>query len=202
MPVDKQRLGIFCVEGNWSADRRYSGSIRPVIELISNMGLLDLNHRPPIHRDVCTRAEFRKLVNEWASLYDDYKIAYFASHGDAGAIVLDEDDDEYVSLEELGALLNGTCHGRVLFLGGCATLHVSRHEIDALFRSSGARAICGYEKPVNTIAAAALETAFFGTLAEKALTSSRLGDGLAAFEKTRFYQSVGIDLGFWIWHDR
>lgn len=71
-----------------------------------------------------------------------------------------------------------------------------------MFRTSGARGICGYEKPVNTIAAAALETALFGTLAEKALTSSRFGDGLAAFEKTRFYRSVGIELGFWIWHDR
>ncbi|GAC1635610.1 MAG: hypothetical protein NVS4B2_23190 [Chloroflexota bacterium] len=202
MGADKRGLSMFCVERNWAADRRYSGSIRPVIELISNMGLLDLNERPPIHRDVCTRAEFVKLVDEWAGQYDDYKVAYFASHGDAGAIILDEDDDEYVSLEELGALLDGTCHGRVPFLGGCATLHVSRQEIDELFRSSGARAICGYEKPVDTIAAAALETAFFGTLAQKALTSSRLGDGLPAFEKTRFYRSVGVDLGFWIWHDR
>lgn len=38
MTTEKEPLGVFCVEGNWSADRRYSGSIRPVIELISNMG--------------------------------------------------------------------------------------------------------------------------------------------------------------------
>lgn len=196
-------LGLFCLEANWDWDRRYSGSIKPVIELLKNMDLFDLKKRPPIYRDVCTYAEFEKLIDEWARYYRKYRVAYIASHGSEGQIVLDEDDpDAVVSLEELADLLEGRCYGRVLFLGGCATMHIPRREVQALFKETRARAICGYEKSVDTIHAAALEAAFFGALADAAWRSNRIGTGLAAFKKTRFYQHIGPELGFWIWHER
>jgi hypothetical protein len=68
-------LGLFCLEGNWDWDRRYSGSIRPVIELLKNLELFDLKRRPPIYRDVCTYEEFRKLAEEWAFDYPQYRVA-------------------------------------------------------------------------------------------------------------------------------
>jgi hypothetical protein len=116
---------------------------------------------------------------------------------------LDKDDPgAALSLDELADMLEGACGGRILFLGGCATLHIPRREVSALFRKTRARAICGYEKSVNTLHAAALEAAFFGELAEAARRSNRIGTGLTAFEKTRFYRDIGPELGFWIWHNR
>lgn len=197
-----EALGLFCLEGNWDRDLTYSGSIKPVIELLKNMACFDLNERPPIYRDVCTYDEFKKLTTTWGREYDGYRAAYFASHGAEGVIALDEDADAYVELEELGEMLRGQCHGRVLFLGGCSTLGVPRKRIDDLFTATDARAICGYSKPVDTIHAAALETVFFGVLAEHAKSSSRIGDGLSAFADTRMYQHVAPELGFWIWDPR
>jgi hypothetical protein len=59
-------LGLFCLEGNRDLDRRYSGSIKPVIELLANMELFDQNRRPPIYSDVCTWAEVEKLAQSGA----------------------------------------------------------------------------------------------------------------------------------------
>jgi hypothetical protein len=195
-------LGLFCLEGNWDQDLTYSGSIRPVIELLKNMGLFDLNERPPIYRDVCTYEEFRKLTTSWGNEYDDYRAAYFASHGDEGVIVLDKSENAYVELEELAEMLRGRCRGRVLFLGGCSTLGVPQKRIDDLFRLTRARAVCGYRKQVDTIHAAALETVFFGELADHARRSSRIGDGLSAFARTRMFRHIAPELGFSIWDDR
>jgi hypothetical protein len=192
------RLEIFCLEGNWSTDLTYSGSIRPVLEVLRNLDYVDQNHAPPIYRDACTRHEFEVLISRWAKDYGDYRVAYIASHGAPGIISLDH--GESIDLEDLAALLEGKCEGRILFFGGCATLGVSRQRVAAFLKRTRARAICGYSKPVDVLDAVAFEIMFFGTLARRAVTSSRIGDGLTEFARSRQYRAVAPGLGFWI-HD-
>jgi hypothetical protein len=167
----------------------YQASLKGILEMLKSWEVID----DFIYHNASTTEEFSKVAGRWASEYDDYRVAYFASHGDSGRIWLD--DDVSVSLEQLSELLAGDCHGRLIHLGGCSTLATGRKSIEAFLKSTNARAVCGYTEDVDTIDAAALEMVLISELANK----TRIGDGLNAFCKHPVFKSLGGRLGFEIW---
>lgn len=89
-----REFGVFFLEGEWDLGELGSESLSGAMETLLSCGVLD----DLVHRDVCTVAEFEKLARRWAFESADYfDLAYFASHGSAGRMWLD--DDESVSLQ-------------------------------------------------------------------------------------------------------
>jgi hypothetical protein len=189
--VDPGFFGVFCLEGQWFSELDYQASLRGMLDMLKSWEVID----DFIYRDVGTAEEFRKFAERWAGEQDylDYRIAYFASHGDSGRIWLDSDVS--VALPDLSKILEGRCHGQLIHLGGCSTLATGRREIGDFLRRTSARAVCGYTEDVDTIEAAALEMVWISELANK----TRIGDGLNAFCKHPIFESVGRKLGFEIW---
>ncbi len=180
---------VFCLEGQWfDDDLEAPATLRGVLELLKSWGRIDY-----IYRDVSTVAEFERYAARWASEYAQYKMAYFASHGDAGQVWLS--DDASVPLERLGDLLEGRCAGRLIHLGGCSTLSIRPAAIRDFLTATGARAVCGYTTDVDTIEAAALEMLLMHELACK----TKLGNALNALEDHRYYPGLRNALGFEIW---
>lgn len=189
--LSKSDFGVFCLEGQWLEDLSAKASMRGLLELLKDWEIID----DFIHRDVATEAEFCKFASRWGGdrQYAGYRLAYFASHGSSSQIWLDDDDS--VSIEQLGDLLQGQCHGRVIHLGGCSTLAARRSAIEAFQDITDARAVCGYTEDVDTIEAAALELLLITTLA----SYDQIGHGLNAFEKHPVFKSLGSRLGFEMW---
>jgi hypothetical protein len=187
--VRERAFGVFCLEGQWLDDLSEKASLRGLLEMLNSWGVVD----DFIHRDVGTVEEFCKFAGRWGEEYEDYELAYFASHGSSSHIWLDSDAS--VSLEQLGELLEDQCHGRVIHLGGCSTLDTRRSAIEDLRAASGARAVCGYTEDVDTIEAAALEMLLMTTLG----SYDQVGHALNAFEKHPVSKALGGRLGFEIW---
>lgn len=180
---------VFCLEGQWFEDLEYQASLRGILDLLKSWEVID----DFIFRDVGTAEEFRKFAGRWANEYDDYLLAYFASHGSGGHIWLD--GDVCVSISEVAAILEGACKGRVVHLGGCSTLKTRDGAVAEFLAQTGARAVCGYTADVDTVEAAALEMMLIEALASR----SRIGDGLNAFVKSTAFKGLGRDLGFVVW---
>lgn len=62
--------GIFCLEGEWDSDLTRRLSVRPVLELLEQLGVA-----PWIHRDVATVSEFQYYLAKWVSdEYEDFPV--------------------------------------------------------------------------------------------------------------------------------
>jgi hypothetical protein len=55
--------------------------------------------------------------------------------------------------------------GKVLYLGSCASLHVSQGRLRGLRESTGAKAVCGYTKHVDWFAAGGFDVMLLSALA-------------------------------------
>jgi hypothetical protein len=185
----EQGFKVFCLEGQWFEDLEYKASLRGILDLLKSWEVIE----DFIFRDVGTTEEFRKFAGLWATDYDDYELAYFASHGSGGHIWLDQDVG--LAMSEVAAILEDSCEGRVVHLGGCSTLKTRNAAVDEFLSQTRARAVCGYVRDVDTVEAAALEMLLIEELARK----RRVGDGLNAFVKSSAFESIGRDLGFVIW---
>lgn len=82
-----QEFKVFCLEGQWFENLEYKASLRGILDLLKSWDVID----DFIFRDVGTADEFRKYAGLWATEYQDYSLAYFASHGSGGHIWLDSD---------------------------------------------------------------------------------------------------------------
>jgi len=150
--------GIFCLEGEWSADLRERMSVRPILALLEHLGIAD-----SIHRDVATMDEFEYYVSKWQlKRYADYKVLYLAMHGDAGSVYLGRDQ---VSLDDLEETMRGACSGKVIYFGSCLTLKGDPKRLQQLARVTGARAVVGYRRSVPWLECAAFEVLLLDRLA-------------------------------------
>ena len=151
--------GIFCLEGEWNPEDLSSRtSVEPILDLLERLGLATT-----IHRDVATTAELTFYLGKWVQRrYVRYPILYLACDGDAGALWLGSDG---IGFDELAALLEGKCAGRTLLFGACLTLKLPDEDLLGFVRRTGAKAVVGYEKPVDWLDSAAFETLLLERLA-------------------------------------
>jgi hypothetical protein len=166
-----EKKGIFCLEGEWSADLKKTSTVRPILELMSQE---TFNRVPYIHRDVATEGELAFYLSKWTlRKYDGYPILYLAIHGDPGLIYVGHRRGRRaVHLERLAELLRDKCRGRIIVFASCGTLRVNVRTLRLFLKETGAVAICGYRVDVGWIDATAFELLLLAAMQENAFTAS------------------------------
>lgn len=150
------RLGIFCLEGDWDNNLRVKTSVRPMLELLENMGTADF-----IHRDCGTSGELDFYLSRWSlKRYANYRLGYLAFHGYQGHL----DIGEGLSIRGLGERLRGKLAGRVVHLGSCSVMDAPPSELTNFLRMTKAKAISGYAQDVDWTRSAAFDLLLFGEL--------------------------------------
>ena len=118
-------------------------------------------------------------MGRFASLAE-YRVGYLAVHGERGAVRVGR---HKLTLEHLAAwssLDAVRAHsdedlddpewtvdlsGKVLYLGSCSSLRVSRDRLEVLRRTTGARLVCGYTKDVEWFASGGFDVMLLSALA-------------------------------------
>jgi hypothetical protein len=130
---------------------------------------------PYIHRDVATRDELEYYLRTWVQRkLARYPILYLAFHGDPNQIHLGDQrlSENTVTLDDLAALLEGRCHGRIIYFASCATLKLHGNSIRAFLRQTNALAVCGYRGMVDWLDATVFELIVFSAMQRNAATVS------------------------------
>jgi|TARA_B100001964_G_C14019267_1_gene503056 hypothetical protein len=154
--------GVFAFEGDWYEDLRDKDSVRPTLETLRDVRLVDF-----IHRRIGTTEELKYYVDKWlggesAENYDDYLIGYFAFHGEQGLVSPGGGD---VSLDQISSWIKGRAQGRTLYFGSCSMLDLETKEIKSFLRSTKARAVVGFTKDVGWLESAAYDLILLDALA-------------------------------------
>jgi len=145
------RLGIFCLEGEWSINLAERISVEPSLELLERLKVAKY-----LHRDYATKGELEYYLSRHRQArYSSYKVLFFAAHGAPGCISLDR--RESVRLDELAAMIGPSCDGKVIYFGSCSILKVLDEQITEFAKQTRARAIVGYRKDVDWLDSAAFE---------------------------------------------
>lgn len=159
-------------------------SVLPTLELLQRMGVVE----EFAHRHVLGADEFRNYLS-WRGVgrrTAKYGVIYLAFHGSGQGLRVGASD---VSLDELAELL-GPVPGVVVHLGSCSVLRSKEVEVRRFLKATGAQMVSGYERDVEWMDSAALDTAWLGYLAEY----PRVGDAERYFRLR--YSSV-IDYLKW-----
>lgn len=153
LPAVARRVppGVFCLEGPWSSRLTDRSTVRPLLELLDNLGLIRF-----IHRDAATLEEFSQHLRRWLQRqYQAYGLGWLAFHGDPGGIYVGR---RFVTLEQIAGIAGPRCARRILFFGSCGTLEVSEPRLRSFLQATRARAVCGYtEQEVGWLESAAFE---------------------------------------------
>ena len=166
--------GVFCVESQWSDRFDDPATVRPILELLRNQGIIRY-----AYRDVARVEEFEHYLATWAQkAQDGYPIAYFGFHGEPGCINLSGEKMPY-TLEQLGDRFEGKFAGRTLYFASCSTLDVPLAQARALMLKTGANAICGYTKEIDWLESAAFDL----TLIDYLITYTRPADRFQKLQK-------------------
>ncbi len=145
------KKSVFCLEGNWTPDLRKRSSVRAVLEFLSANCELDY-----IHRDCGTIEELAYYLRKWPQRrYQGYTIGYMAFHGKPG--ILQVDETQHLTLEELGDLLANKCRNRILHFGSCNALDVDRERIVSFLDTTGCLCMCGYRERVDWVSSSAFD---------------------------------------------
>ena len=169
-PPSSTSKGIFCLEGNWRGKLHKGSSVEPILELLR---LWDPYYVPYVRRDVATRAEFEYYLSLF--VYNNiaaYPIVYLAFHGNSSELTIGDQRhaENRVSVAELGGMLAGRCHGRIIYFGSCNTLELHGNAINAFLRKTSALAVCGYRRDVEWLEATAFELVVLSAMQMYAMT--------------------------------
>lgn len=183
------RGGVFCIEGQWERDMTSRGSVLPTLELLERIQSIRY-----IHKDVATAQELMYYLDRWTlKQYDDYKVGFFALHGEPERLLLTEHNhhDNSVELDEVGEALAGHCKNRRIFFGSCAVLKAPERALTDFLDRTGASLICGYTKVVDWVEAAAFET----VLLDRLVNGRRVDSAESTMRSARF-AAFANHLGF------
>ena len=163
--AESQYTGVFAFEGDWEQDLRDKSSMKPTLKTLHH--LTETGGFKFIHRRIDTAGELEYYVDKWLGEtpeenYDDYRVGYFAFHGEEGHISPGEGD---VSLKRLGTWIKGRAQGRIIYFSSCSTLNLETKEIKSFLRSTKARAVVGFTKNVNWIESTAFDLVLLDALA-------------------------------------
>jgi hypothetical protein len=153
------RGGVFCIEGQWHRDLNERGSVLPTLELLERLGQIRF-----IHKDAATSDELFYFLNRWLlRQYADYRVGFFAMHGEPGQLNLT--DWHSVDLDDVAAQMAGRCEGKRLYFGSCSVLRASDARLQDFLAETGAALICGFTREVDWVESAAFETVLLDVLA-------------------------------------
>lgn len=178
-PLKRDR--VFCLEESvWSDAKGLSDqtSVLPTLELLERMSVVS----EFVHRHALGATEFDNYL-EWRRSdrrVRTYGTVYFAFHGTPRGLSI---GGSAVSLDLLAERL-GSLAGGVVHLGSCSVLRQNEEAAARFLRLTGARMVTGYEREIDWLDSAALDTAWLGYVA----SHKRLGDALRYF-KSR-YRSI------------
>ena len=138
------KKNIFCLEGDWQRDLRDKSSIyAALVFLHSNV---DVKY---IYKQCGTRQNLQYYISEWKQKkYDAYSIGYLAFHGEAGSIQV---GNKFISLDELGNMMEDSCQGRIIHFGSCKTLDTDDQTIIRFLEKTKAICVCGYQKDIDFV---------------------------------------------------
>jgi len=180
--VASARKGVFCLEGAWERRLDDRMSVLPTLEMIERLRLARY-----VHRDVGTEEELYHYVSKWAQRgYGAYEVLYFAFHGVRGGIKVGRGT---VTLADLAGKLQGKAAGRLVYFGSCSVMD-DRKAVEAFYKETRAKAICGYTKEVDWVESAAFDLLLLSTLVDKGRIDSRIN-----FIRSR-YSDLTKALGF------
>lgn len=172
MPGNNRGAHVFCVEGSWEADLRLNLSMRAVLDLLSSHSRVRY-----VYRTCLTKGELLRCVDKWVQKrYESYRILYLGFHGQPGEILTDEGA---VTLDELAERLGGRARNRVIYFGSCESLRMDRRHLDRFLKTSGALAVCGFEKNVGWLKSAAFDVLLLDAFQGRHFS----GRGMRNFEK-------------------
>jgi len=152
------RPGVMCLEGEWTRDLTDHSSVRPSLELLERLEVIDF-----AHRDVATVPELTEYLNRWTlKKHQRYGVLYLAVQGSPGPVMI---GDSRLSLDDLAVPLERRCRGRVIYFGRCSSIDLEDQTLDAFLRRTRARAVCGYSTEVDWGESAAFDLLLLGSLA-------------------------------------
>lgn len=186
--------GIFCLEGDWWNDLKHSTSTESALRLLKEF---PPRYTPYIYRDVGTRAEFNYYVRKWLQVaHTNYPILYLAFHGTPGTIQFGDlrNQENIVSLDELGQALSGHCRGRIVYFSSCDTMGENGNRLRGFLRKTQALAVCGYRCSVDWLNSVAFDLLFLGQAQLNAFTTA----GMHAIEQRILENAGGLSkkIGF------
>ncbi|TDB82012.1 hypothetical protein E1091_18850 [Micromonospora fluostatini] len=153
------RGGVFCVEGQWHRDLNERTSVLPTLELLERLGKIRF-----IHKDAATRDELFYFLDRWLlKQYADYRVGFFAMHGEPNRLCLTDWDS--VELADVAERMAGRGEGRRLYFGSCSVLRAPDATLREFLAVTGAALICGYTREVDWAESAAFETVLLDALA-------------------------------------
>ncbi|MGW8267409.1 MAG: DUF6642 family protein [Longimicrobiales bacterium] len=176
MPSAKAK-GVFCLEGDWDPDLRHRATVGPVLELLDRSSFPAVPH---IRRDVGTVEEFEYYLGKWTQRrYAAYPILYLGFHGGPEVLKVGDQRKGPVTLDWLEERLKGSCKGRLIHFGSCATLDTHGNRLRRFLQRTGAVAMCGYREDVDWMLSAAFELILLYQFQFNALTRA----GMAAVNR-------------------
>lgn len=166
--------GIFCIE-NWSSGFRSEESVAALLDFLDRNGAART-----FHQRVSTTRELGHYLSRFAS-QKTYRVAYLGMHGDKGKVFVGSnpvsletliswsslDREPAPRLSESGEPEEWVVDltGKVLYLGSCASLNISRDRLAALRMGTGAIAVCGYRRSVDWYESAGFQILLLSALA-------------------------------------
>lgn len=166
----KHPKGVFCLETDWYRNLRKPTTVKPILELLEK---LDGYEVPHIYRPIGTLTEFEFCLSKWIQkTHSHYEILYLAFHGEDNIILVGDKRkrESRVTLDHLGAMLEGKCKKRLILFGSCSTLNTDRRNIQRFLRKTGAVAAFGYKSDVDWIEAAMFELQVLSAMQHFSLT--------------------------------
>jgi len=156
--VTLARLGVFCLEGEWTSNLASRSTVRPLLELLEGQQIIKY-----IHRDVSTVEELRHLLDRWPQRqYKDYTLGYFAFHGTEGSLSIGRSS---YTLDDIADAVRGRLAGKIVYFGSCSTIDVDEDDLRSFQRATKARAVCGFTEDVDWLESAAFEMLVIDSIA-------------------------------------
>ena len=150
--------GIFCLEGPWSPKITERASMRPLLEVVEGV------YKPGIaFRDAATSEEVNQYLKQWSGKqYASHPYGIMSFHGESGKIKLL--GKKTLSLRELGDVLAGKCHGRLIHFDSCSVMDVPPKEMKEFRLTTKAAAVSGFTQEVDWLDSAAFTLMLLNSL--------------------------------------
>ncbi len=147
---------IACLESLWNTDIEDRWSVRPILDVITNIQDLKL-----AHLSCNTEPEFAYNL-KMLGKRKHYGILYLAFHGSPGEIYLA--DDTSISLEVLSDYMGERFQKRIIHFGSCRTVDVSEKRLRSFVETTQVTLVLGYSKDVDWIESSAMDLLIFQSL--------------------------------------
>jgi hypothetical protein len=148
---------IFCIEGDWHPDLRQKDTIENALKFMETASGMKIKY---IHRHCSTEQELQNRINEYNKRrYNHFSIFYLAFHGVPNGLKLSQ--KTILSLEDLAEMAKNKLKNKIVHLGSCETLNISRKEISKFLQTTGALCVSGFKKEVPFVSSTIFDVLYF-----------------------------------------